>query len=56
MLAQQLHLTPKAEMALRRAKLNRKAKKGLKGNRDALMALHAHDLPDGNRLRRAAYA
>ena len=55
-LAQQLNLTPKAETALRKARSRRKATKGLKGERDALLTLSAHERPNGNRLRRTAYA
>ena len=48
-LAQQLNLTLKAETALRKARKDRKATKGLKGERDALAPLTEH------RRFRAAY-
>ena len=48
-LAQQLNLSPRAETLLRKARKDRKATMGLKGDRDALRPLSAH-------MRRVAYA
>ena len=48
-LAQQLNLSPRAETLLRKARKDRKATMGLKGDRDALKPLSAH-------MRRVAYA
>ena len=49
-LAQQLNLSPQAETALRKARKDNKATKGLKGERSPLASLHM-----SARTRRAAY-